>query len=157
MEFISSRFIIYRTICEHLDTLDEITDATECFHQMTTELGEEINLHIEQAEWVLSERFYIPHWYCHLCDNFLSGFKQHLSRKLEYLGDAAMHVRRHNEAISEYSLALSLDPTSPQGLFIKRSRAYVARDLWENGLTDANRVRPFLSRRLLLVDGIIIR
>ena len=142
MKFMLSRFIIYRTICEQLDTLNRITDATECFHQMTSELGEEINLHGEQAEWVLGERFCIPHWYCHLCDNFLSGFKQRLSRKLEYLGDAALRARRHNEAISEYSLALSLDPTSPQGLFIKRSRACVARGLWENGLQDADKVRP---------------
>ena len=68
-----------------------------------------------------------------------------------------MHARRHNEAISEYSTALSLDPTLPQGLLIKRSKAYVAGGLWENGLKDANKVSPFLLRRLVLVDDIIIR
>ena len=68
-----------------------------------------------------------------------------------------MDARRHNEAISEYSSALSLDPTSPQGLFIKRSKAYVAEGLLEKALNDAEKVCPILSRRLVLVDGIIIR
>jgi hypothetical protein len=156
MEFMSSRFTIYRTICEQLDTLDRITDATECFHQMTNELGEGENVHVTEAEWIHGERLCIPRWYCHLCDIFLSGFRRHLSRKLEDLGDAAIVAQRHNEAISEYSLALSLDPTSPQGL-IKRSKAYVAKGLWGNGLEDADKVRPSLSRRLVLVDGMIIR
>ena len=52
MEFMSSRFTIYRTICEQLDTLDKVKDATECFHQMTSELGEETNANDEQVEWV---------------------------------------------------------------------------------------------------------
>ena len=75
-----------------------------------------------------------------ICDNFLSGFK---SQQPEDLGDAYLHARR-DDAISEYSLALSLDPTSPQDLFVKRSKAYVAKGLWENGLNNANKVRPFL-------------
>jgi hypothetical protein len=75
---------------------------------------------------------------------FLSGFKQRLSRKLEDLGNAALRAQRDDDAISEYSLALSLDPTSPQDLLIKRSKAYVAKGLWENGLKDADQVRLFL-------------
>ena len=63
MEFVSSRFTIYRTICEQLDTLNKITDTTECFHEMTRELEEEINLHVEQAEWVLGKRLCIPRRY----------------------------------------------------------------------------------------------
>jgi len=55
-----------------------------------------------------------------------------------------MNVQRLNEAISGYSAALSLDPLAPQGLFIKRSRAYVVLSLWENALNDANEVRSFL-------------
>ena len=157
MEFTSSRFTIYRTICELLDTLDKITDATECFHEMTSELEEEIHLHIEQTEWVHGERLCIPRRYCHLHFRDISEFKRRLSWNLEDLGDAAMDAQRHKVAISEYSAALSLDPTLPQGLFIKRSKAYVASGLWENGLKDANEVLPFLLRRLVLVDGIIIR
>ena len=68
-----------------------------------------------------------------------------------------MDAQRHNAAISEYSAALSLDPTSSQGLFVKRSKAYVASDLWENGLQDADKVCPFLSRGLVLVDGVTTR
>ena len=109
---------------------------------MTSELGEEANLHVAQAEWIHGERMCIPHLYCHLSDNIPSGFKRRLSQKLEDLGDAAMRARRHDDAISKYSLALSLDPTSPQGLLIKRSKAYVSKGVWENGLQDADKVRP---------------
>ena len=54
-----------------------------------------------------------------------------------------MHAGRHDDAICAYSDLLSLNPTSPQGLLIKRSRAYVAKGVWENGLKDANKVCPF--------------
>ena len=67
-----------------------------------------------------------------------------------------MDAQRHEEAITEYSAALSLDPTSLQGL-IKRSKGSVARGLWEDGLRDADKVRPLFSRRLVLVDGTTTR
>ncbi|KAI5989190.1 hypothetical protein F5J12DRAFT_915856 [Pisolithus orientalis] len=41
-------------------------------------------------------------------------------------------------ATLEYSTALSLSPSSPVGLFIKRSRARAAQGLWEDALQDAN-------------------
>ncbi|KAF8548528.1 hypothetical protein OG21DRAFT_750496 [Imleria badia] len=119
--FMASRFTIYQTICTQLEAVNKITDATDCIHEMTSELGGEINLPDEQAEWV-------------------SAFKQEISQKLEYFGDLAIHAGRHDEAIAEYSAVLSLNPASPQGLLIKRSKAYVAHGLWENGLQDANRV-----------------
>ena len=64
-----------------------------------------------------------------------------------------MSAKLHDVAISQYSVALSLNPTAPQGLFIKRSEAYIARGLWEDALNDANKVCPFVSRRLVLVDA----
>ena len=42
-------------MCEHLEMMDRPTDAGECFHQMTTELGGEMNLHGEYLEWALGE------------------------------------------------------------------------------------------------------
>ena len=66
---------------------------------MTSELGEEINVHVAQAEWVHGERLCIPRRYCHLCDNFLSGFKQRLPQQLEDLGDAYLRARRDDDAI----------------------------------------------------------
>ena len=66
-----------------------------------------------------------------------------------------MNIRHYDEAISQYSAALSLDPAAPQGLFIKRSKAYIARDLWEDALNDANKVCPFTSHRPTPVDNSI--
>ena len=68
-----------------------------------------------------------------------------------------MHFRRYDEAVSEYSAALSLDPTSSLCLLIKRSKAHLANGSWENGLQDASKARPFLLSRFVLVDDIIIR
>lgn len=68
-----------------------------------------------------------------------------------------MHIQRHDEAISEYSAALSLDPALPQNLFIKRSKAHVAKGLWNNGLQDADKVRPFILRKLILVNDNVLR
>jgi len=84
-------------------------------------------------------------------------FKQHLRKKLEYLGDASMNAQRLDSAIAEYSAALSLDPPISQNLFIRRSKAYIARGLWKDALNDANKVRFFVSCRFILVDSIIIR
>ena len=49
-----------------------------------------------------------------------------------------MNAQQHYEAISHYSAALSLGPTTPQALFIKRSTARAAGDMWEDALNDAN-------------------
>ena len=51
----ASKFTVYRTICEHLETLDQITVATDCFQHMKSELAKETNLHTEQAKWVHGE------------------------------------------------------------------------------------------------------
>ncbi|KAF8140357.1 hypothetical protein EV363DRAFT_343435 [Boletus edulis] len=67
--------------------------------------------------------------------------------KLEYLGDAARHAGQHVEAISVYSAALSLDPSSQQGLIV-RSKAYIAGDLLEDGFKDANETRSLVSMGL---------
>lgn len=56
MEFMVPRFTIYRTICEHLESIDRTTDAYECFRQMVREFAEQTHAHHEQAEWVLGKR-----------------------------------------------------------------------------------------------------
>lgn len=50
------RFTVYRAICEQLETIDHVRDATDCFYQMMSKLGGEINLHAGQAEWALGEK-----------------------------------------------------------------------------------------------------
>lgn len=92
----------------------------------------------------------MPCRYCRLRDNFVSDFKRRFSKKLEFRGDLAVDDRRYDEAISEYSAALSFDPASP-GLFIKRSETYLARGSWNDGLDDANEVCLIASRSSVLV------
>ena len=99
--------------------LNQIRDATDCFHQMMSDLGGGTNLCVEQVEWILGEQSRIPCRYCCVCDHLLSDFKQRFSKKLECLGGDAMNAQQLDEAISEYLVALSLDPAAPQGLFVR--------------------------------------
>ena len=55
----------------------------------------------------------------------------------------AMNTRQYDEAISQYSAALSLDPTTPQALIVKRSKAHAAKGFWEGALNDADEVARF--------------
>ena len=56
-----------------------------------------------------------------------------------------MSVKHYNEAVSQYTAALSLDPTSPQGLLVKRSKAHANKGEWKDALNDANEVVYFQS------------
>ena len=54
---------IYQVLCEHLETIDRVADAVECFHQMMSELSERTNLGNEHLEWTLGE------WLCNVFKN----------------------------------------------------------------------------------------
>lgn len=82
----------------------------------------------------------------------LAAFESRCCKKLEGHGDIAMDTQQYNEAISRYSVALSLNPAAPQDLFVKRSKAYLAGGSWKEALHDANEVHPFLSYKLIPVD-----
>ena len=47
--------MVYRAICERLDMIDHILDASECVVQMVNELGVEVTSDGEEKEWVASE------------------------------------------------------------------------------------------------------
>ena len=55
LQFTLPRVTIYRVVCERLEKMDRVTDAIECFHHMTTELGGNMNLRGEQWKWILGE------------------------------------------------------------------------------------------------------
>ena len=61
--------------------------------------------------------------------------------KLESSGDTAVSDGRHGGAVSHYPTSLALKPATLQNLLIKRSKAYMAKGLWEEALNDANTVR----------------
>ena len=55
LKFVIPRFMVYRIICEYLETIDRITDASECFRLMVDELVKQANAPDEQVQWALSE------------------------------------------------------------------------------------------------------
>lgn len=54
-----------------------------------------------------------------------------------------MDAQRHDDAITQYSVALPLNHAIPQDIFMKRSKVYVAKRLWEGALDDVNQVCHF--------------
>ena len=67
-------------------------------------------------------------------------FKSTCCGKLDYLGDGALNAKRYDEAILQYTTALSLNPIALQDLLGKRSKAHASRGEWEDALNDANEV-----------------
>ena len=53
-----------------------------------------------------------------------------------------MDDQRYDEAISNYSVTLSLNTPSPEGILIKRGKAHMATGSWKQALDDANQVHP---------------
>jgi len=70
----------------------------------------------------------------------VSDLKKKCVDALETLGDAALSSGEHGEAIARYSSALSLNPSSPIDLLVKRSEARASKRSWEDALADANEV-----------------
>ena len=52
-----------------------------------------------------------------------------------------MEAQRHDDAITQYSVALSLNPAVRQDILVKRSKVYVTKGLWKEALDDTNQVR----------------
>ncbi|KAF8439815.1 hypothetical protein L210DRAFT_3540401 [Boletus edulis BED1] len=112
---------IWQCLCDALYAAGRTEDAVDRFHQTISEFGGENDLHGEQLEWA-------------------SNFRHRSSEQMENLGDSAADARRHDVAISHYTMALSLDPPIPQNILIKRSKIYLETGLWQQALDDANQV-----------------
>ena len=110
---------------------------------MVVELAEQTSADA-QAEWICGERSRILCEERSLYDHCVLDFKRLCSVKLERLGDVAIGAERYDDAVSQYSAAIPLDPAAPEGLFIKRSKAYLAIGRWEDALNDANEVCSFV-------------
>ena len=65
---------------------------------------------------------------------------QECIKPLEDLGDAAVQSNNPQEAVLQYSAALSLNPLRPAGLLVKRSKVQAMLELWEEALKDADEV-----------------
>ena len=60
IQFKLARFDVYRVVCAVLEGDGRVTEAIECFHQMQRELGDDMNIHNERAQWELSEHYREP-------------------------------------------------------------------------------------------------
>ena len=78
-----------------------------------------------------------------LHDHLLLDFESRSRGKLEDLGDSSMNAGQYDEAILQYTTALSLNPTTLQNLLGKRSKACAGKGEWENALNDANEVAHY--------------
>ncbi|KAH0838810.1 WD40-repeat-containing domain protein [Lanmaoa asiatica] len=108
-------------LCEALYAAGFMRDASENLLDMVNTFDEEVYASKPITNWV-------------------SDIKQRCAEKLVHSGDAAADARRHDDAITHYSAALSLSPAVPQDIFIKRSKVNVARELWKDALDDTNQV-----------------
>ncbi|KIK14068.1 hypothetical protein PISMIDRAFT_17551 [Pisolithus microcarpus 441] len=68
----------------------------------------------------------------------IADFIQKCIMMLGRVGDEASSSSKHDDAITQYSAALSFCPPSPADLLIKQSTAQAARGLWEDALQDVN-------------------
>jgi tetratricopeptide (TPR) repeat protein len=143
LEFTVPRVAIYWAICDHLEMANRLMDVIECFQHMNNELAGKTNTRSEQVKWVVGEGGHACRCRQCLCDRSRSDFRLRYAEKLEYLGDAAVDAQQYNDAITQYSAALSLDLAVQQDILIKRSKVYVAMGLWGDALDDTNQVRDF--------------
>ena len=149
LQFETSRSDIYRALCERLEEIDHVTNAVECWQQMVSELVGNMDIHGGQANWVSGQELCLPSMQ-YLFDPHLIDFKQRCAKKLMCLGDAAVDVHRHDDALTKYSTTLLLDPADPQVL-IKRSKVYATVGFWANALNDANQVhRRYVEPQCLM-------
>lgn len=88
-------------------------------------------------------------------DHSPSDFRYRCSEKMGRFGDAAMDSQQHNEAIQDYSAALSIHPADTPGFFILRSKICMANSLWEEAIHEAQQVHQFFFTEFIIVDTMI--
>ena len=63
-----------------------------------------------------------------------------------------MDSQQHNEAIRDYSAALSIHPADTPGFFILRSKICMTNGLWEEAIHEAQQVHQFFFMVFITVD-----
>ena len=120
---------VQRYHCEDLYAAGRVEEATVAL----------LKIHASEvtAEWVMSryrDAYQVD------ANNVCSDLKKKCVEMLDGLGDTALRSGKHNEAIAWYTSALSLNPSNPIEILVKRSGARASKGLWEDALTDANEV-----------------
>ncbi|KAF8547589.1 hypothetical protein OG21DRAFT_1527056 [Imleria badia] len=112
---------VQRYLCEDLYASGRAVEAAEALRKIIDTFGEEICASKATAEWVMD-------------------LKRKCIDTLESLGDTALSSGEHDNAVTRYTSALSLGPSNPIGILVKRSNAGASKRLWVDALMDANEV-----------------
>ncbi|KAF8549390.1 hypothetical protein OG21DRAFT_1500458 [Imleria badia] len=112
---------VLRYLCEDLFASGRVEEATEALLKILNTFDEEIRASKVTADWVMD-------------------LKRKCIDMLESLGDTAFNSGKHDNAIAQYTSALSLDPSNPVDILVKRSKARASIELWKDALVDANEV-----------------
>ncbi|KAI6022103.1 hypothetical protein EDC04DRAFT_3092806 [Pisolithus marmoratus] len=106
-------------LCESLYTAGRTVEAVKILLNIIRTSEDEIRGSKETVDWI-------------------EDFRKKCATTLEQVGDEAFRSVKYEDATISYSAALSLNPPSPAGLLIKRSKARAEKGLWEDALQDAN-------------------
>ncbi|KAH0838771.1 hypothetical protein J3R83DRAFT_7146 [Lanmaoa asiatica] len=117
--FDNIQFSAHQQKCEALYVAGRISEAVESLRTMTSDLGEDVRGRQDNARWITT-------------------FTQQCLKSLESLGDSALASQNYTEAITHYSEVLSMGPTAPEGILVKRSNAHAAVYAWNDALNDAD-------------------
>ncbi|KAI6044461.1 hypothetical protein EDC04DRAFT_2889916 [Pisolithus marmoratus] len=113
--------VAQQRLCETLYAEELTAEAVEILLSISRTFNEEIQGSKSTADWI-------------------AEFTKKCITTLGHVGDEASASAKHDDAIIQYSAALSLSPPSLAGLLIKRSRARAAKALWERCNTGCERV-----------------
>ncbi|KAI6042809.1 hypothetical protein EDC04DRAFT_2600686 [Pisolithus marmoratus] len=110
--------VAQQRLCETLYADERVAEAAKILLNIVRTPSAEIQASKEVTDWI-------------------ADFTEKCAVKLEHVGDEAFRSVKYDDAILQYSTALSLSPPSSVGLFIKRSHARAAKGFWEDALQDA--------------------
>ncbi|KAG9309214.1 hypothetical protein JVU11DRAFT_10928 [Chiua virens] len=108
-----------RRVCETLYDAGYMKAAAEIFAKMRKISSE------TRANWVTTD--------------WVMEFSKKCVALCEHFGRLAFESTQFEEAIAQYTTALSLDPSDPARLLIKRSRVHITVESWDDALCDADK------------------
>ena len=135
-------FIIYSAICDVLETDGHVMEAISSFQHMQREVAPGTCIDSEDAQWELSELYRMDTARDRL--NIEHRFSA-ANKRLEELAEVALGSQDYIKAAEHFSTMLSLDTEDHVDILIKRSRARVMMESWEDALRDADEVYPVSS------------
>ncbi|KAG9313282.1 hypothetical protein JVU11DRAFT_5586 [Chiua virens] len=109
-----------RRVCETLYDAGYMKAAAEIFAKMIGKISSETRANWVTTDWVME-------------------FSKKCVALCEHFGRLAFESTQYEEAIAQYTTALSLDPSDPAPLLIKRSRVHIVVESWDDALCDADK------------------